>query len=183
MSTTSSFSGKKVLVVVAHTDDEVIFFGSMISTLAVSNTVRVVCMSSDRPSRFWKACRKLGAADSTTYEARYSGRDKNEYVPEDRETVLANLHSEYAQFNPELIVSHGPGGEYKNVYHMMVCDVVRNFSQGANVSCWSRIPGAPIVFPEAFEMKSKLLDAYGIPAPQNWNKFMHQREMYESSLP
>jgi hypothetical protein len=64
----------------------------------------------------------------------------------------------------------------------MVGNEVREICKRSRCPVWSRVPGAAIVFPETFEMKSKLLDAYGIPAPENWNKYMHQGETYESSL-
>lgn len=114
------------LLIVAHPDDETIFFGGTLQALAHMNW-EVICVTdgngdgrgSERKEEFQRACKALGVARAT----QFSFAD----VPDARLPLpeVEKALREYAGNRKfEKVLTHGPIGEYGHSHHQDVSVVV-----------------------------------------------------------
>lgn len=122
------------LVVVAHPDDETIFFGGLVQTYK-RRPWKVICVTdgnadgagAKRRKDFLNACKKLGvaAAEMWDFPDRY-----------DERIHVDNLAGRLKQENAGEVFTHGILGEYGHPHHQDVCLAVHKaFSSSHKV--WS----------------------------------------------
>lgn len=120
---------KYQLCIVAHPDDETIFFGGLLMT-SQDLPWKVICVTDGnadgngpaRKSDFENACREMGVSEANMLGFRdiYDVR-----LP------LSEIEKELAKLRtPEAIYTHGPLGEYGHPHHQDVSFVVHSFFQG-----------------------------------------------------
>lgn len=115
---------RRAAIVVAHPDDEVIFFGALAVRLAGEDwDVDVICVTGDfgspwttgtRRAEFFRACWALGA------KARMlSLKDEKGLLDE---AALARALAERVRWDRYArVLTHGPWGEYGHPHHVQVC--------------------------------------------------------------
>lgn len=147
----------RALLVVAHPDDETIFFGGLILGRKGDVDWTVVCVTSDgdanRKRQFTDACRALGITESLWWEFvdRYEQR-----LP--IENVIARLRALPAA---DEIYTHGIVGEYGHPHHQDVSYAVHCAFQGhpkLYSVAYNTFPEFEIqLSPEEFEIKARIL--------------------------
>jgi LmbE family N-acetylglucosaminyl deacetylase len=116
------FAGKKVLVVVAHHDDEVFTFGPLlVSIFRVVASMVIIAMSDLRDEKFQNACIWLNAKPITIAMNKYSKSES--YYIEDALEISEKLKPILLQETPDVVITHGTRieGEHYHPYHIMVC--------------------------------------------------------------
>lgn len=130
----------KILVVFAHADDETLLAGALISKLVYDgHEVRALCLApgdDDRTERLRKACDVLGV--STVETLRYSegemwpdepgdhaeANSGQEVAPRLSTVPMADLAARiggrFAEFNPEIVITHSVYGDYGHADHAAV---------------------------------------------------------------
>ena len=145
---------RRVLVVVAHPDDESYSCGGTIALLVQRGAqVRVVSCSRgeagnpdgiDRRDELRAACTVLGVTDVACLEFPDSAMSSR------LASLVVSLESEIAAFDPELILTHGADGAYGHVDHLAVYDAITQaavgrrigyfaFPRGAFASVWRKL--------------------------------------------
>lgn len=125
---------KQNLIVVAHPDDETIFFGGLVQTYR-RRPWKVICVTDgnadgvgmQRRLDFLSACKKLGAKEAEMWD-----------FPDlyDARVDVARLQQRLKQEKPVEVFTHGILGEYGHPHHQDVCLAVhRAFS--AEHKVWS----------------------------------------------
>jgi LmbE family N-acetylglucosaminyl deacetylase len=112
------------LIVVAHPDDEVIFFGGLILQLiSEGSRVDVICatgkfhpphMTSIRLAEFRRACWRMGARAHILGLAETRG-------PCQLDEITARLQIIKDRYTQDSVYTHGIWGEYGHIYHRSVC--------------------------------------------------------------
>jgi len=112
----------KVLIIVAHLDDETIFAGGLIQVFASFSEVYVLGLNtkdcSIRKSEFNKASEILG------FKSLYGELKQSSLC--DIEKIMSLVSSKIQDILPELVVSHGEYGEYNGNHHQAVYRAVMN---------------------------------------------------------
>ena len=131
-------AGKRVLLVVAHQDDEALFCGGLLSQIRGTSEVTVICMS--KPKHAWaveprnecfrQVCEKAGARAIVTDfpEARHVWSSAEllwRRRPEQIAAMQDLLRAEAEAFRPEVVITHNAAGEYGHCYHKVVHRVCR----------------------------------------------------------
>lgn len=157
------------LLVVAHPDDEVIFFFGTIARLKARGwSVHVVCVTgtSDTPAEttvrqreFWESCRRLRVSGELLHLLDARGASLCQEGLQERVSSLFSLH------RPLIVVTHNPWGEYGHLHHMQVSAAVHS-TFGNRVLC----PSGPLP-PRMMTALNE--DAYK-------SKIEHMRCSYES---
>jgi LmbE family N-acetylglucosaminyl deacetylase len=131
-------SNKRVLVVIAHQDDEALFCGALLSQIRGTSEVTVICMSKPKQERtiearnecFRRACEKVQArAITTTFpEARHVWSSAEllwREQPQQMASMQELLRREAGAFRPDVVITHNAAGEYGHCYHKVVHRVCR----------------------------------------------------------
>lgn len=183
MSTISVQDKSKILVVVAHTDDELIFFGDMINYHAnKGDIVGVASMSNDREEAFKTVCKKLGSEFAVCYSVPYSGRNKYRYDEDSIKNIEAMINEAIEIFAPKIVFTHGNEGEYGNAFHIRVAESTKRICKKLKIELYQRVlTNDESGYPNQFEFKEDLLNLYKLPKPESWSKYLKQRECYEKA--
>jgi LmbE family N-acetylglucosaminyl deacetylase len=169
--------GKKVLIVVAHQDDESLFFGGLLTRLGEDSPATVICMSAakhaddaeNRNGFLRNACAIVGArAITTTFrEARHVWSNVDLFMrsrPEQIAAMTKFLEEQAAAIRPDVIFTHNEVGEYGHCYHKVVHRVCRRVFRGKSLYCTAL--GSRIRDREVIEIKydpaqkKRLMDCY-----------------------
>lgn len=161
---------KRGLVVVAHPDDETLFFGGLMASRCDWQW-DVVCVTDGGPRRAERrmelraACKALGV-----HEVRELG------IPDVAGERLAVSGIEEALVGCggyDEVYTHGPLGDYGNPHHQDVCLAVHRFFQGDCPVYSVSTAICPIQFvtlsPDIFELKSRIMTTI---YKQEYERFM-----------
>lgn len=152
------------LLVVAHPDDESIFFGGLLAETARTQAWHVVCVTdgngegraAERALEFQKACQLLGVARCEQFDFADS---PGERLDVDRlQSLLEKLKSQ--EF--ERVYTHGVIGEYGHKHHQDVCVATHRAFATTSIPVFSN---AYNIFPDetvrlserAFRLKSEVM--------------------------
>lgn len=124
---------KKILVIVAHQDDESLFCGGLLTNIYTKSLLVIVCMSEakyksgivHRNNDFKKVCKRLGARAIVT-----NFKDSDQILQglenfykkrgnqiDDMKQFLNGLKEKY---KPDLVITHNEFGEYGHCYHKVI---------------------------------------------------------------
>lgn len=185
MNTILEVKNKNILFIVAHTDDETIFFGHLINKLSQNNNVMIMAMSDDRPHALQKACEILGAKFIAAINVLYSGRDKRQYdinsVDRIKSLIEENLRY-YILATIDIIVTHSMDGEYGNAYHARVAIAVKKYCEESNIDLWQRDDEGQLIIEDSAINKEKILALYRLPKPESWVKWCRSPEKYSQTV-
>jgi LmbE family N-acetylglucosaminyl deacetylase len=160
-----------ILFVVAHPDDETIFFGASIAALASSGArVDVVCVTGDfgtpaysaiREAEFRTACWQLG-----TRPQMLGLRDCRGALPLDAvqsALAIALRHREY-----DAVYTHGVWGEYGHPHHRNVCLAVHRVFGNGVLSLAGPLPPCSVKSLTMREWQAKRALAASVYRSQRW---------------
>lgn len=165
------------LLIVAHPDDETLFFGGLLASRA--GQVDVVCVTdgngdgrgAERKLEFESACRELGVREFQQLD--FFDDPHNRL---DVERLMKALRP-FKLKNYDEVFTHGPIGEYGHQHHQDVCFAVHNlFCKSARVfsAAYNCYPDFTIALSEAqYQKKCALL----------WNVYRKEVERFLNFLP
>lgn len=154
--------GGRGVVVVAHPDDESLWFAGLMIAWPLQWTVIACSIPESDPIRAWKfydACEILGATGKV--------------LPLQESGVYMPLRKSVMEFLPDLsdfdvIVTHGTAGEYGHRHHIELGDkIAAKYPSKTARGCYSLAEGELVVQldGEQFARKQKAIDAYDHMAP------------------
>ncbi|MHC1786285.1 MAG: PIG-L family deacetylase [Christensenellales bacterium] len=122
-----------LMVLFAHPDDEVLFFGGTIPYYAGQRGLKVlpVALSTGSPRRVSELLDCLWSLGLKTYpllgpfEDRYSFSLEDAYAKAGRRKVNTFITEIYRRFKPKVVVSHDINGEYGHGMHRLCADIAQ----------------------------------------------------------
>ncbi|MFH1710836.1 MAG: PIG-L family deacetylase [Nanoarchaeota archaeon] len=127
---------EKVLVVVAHPDDETVWMGgSLIKNCVIEKNWKVeiisLCRKNDteRTEKFFKVCRILNAQGFISDLDDSEEEDYKEITPED----ITRRVKKFINGNYDIIFTHGENGEYSHIRHKQIHNAVKGLLESGEL--------------------------------------------------
>lgn len=139
------FEGKAdLLVLSAHCDDELLFFGGVIPTYAGEKQMKViVCYLTDQThTRRSEALDGLWTCGVRAYPEMGVFTDVKVDTPEDcyyywtKEAVQEHVAALIQKYQPEVMVTHDTRGEYGHGAHKVCAQIAMEYADAQNESVW-----------------------------------------------
>ena len=177
-------TGKRILVVVAHYDDETIYAGGLLWELREKAKLNIMCCSQRAKARrnfqtaqdgFTTICCKLNG--------RYSIILGNGGKLDDRpklDDIQSLVEDEANHFKPDILITHNAKGEYHgHIYHKEVHRACMGLSDRFG-SIYVFANGIPYTHRVAYDVdaKKRLMDCYLPWKPGAYRKFVWKKERF-----
>ena len=123
---------KRVLVIVAHPDDETIWMGgTLLKNKNWNTTILSLCRKNDkdRSPKFKQACKVYKA------KAIISNLEDDKLYPIPVDKIIKKIKSLIKQKNYDHIFTHGEKGEYGHIRHIETHNAVKKMLDQQNLSC------------------------------------------------
>ena len=165
------FDGKDVLFIIAHADDEVIFFGSMLVAVAgIAKSITIAVMSPLRSDNLKGVCDSVGAT-CIQRDCGYYGKDPFEYSKDALIRVEEEIKSIITLVAPNVVVTHGQYTDYPHYHHyhrMMFYACVKCVPE--KITLIARGEGEIVCFYKKKVLM--LLNLYGENIIRKWSEFV-----------
>ena len=159
-----NFKDKKVLIVIAHPDDEVLYFGNLLLELRNSQTEIIIALVTkvkdsflsnlEREERFKDVCKNIGAKytflkynQSVTYPYKHKYYNKRNSIYlniKNYDSLCNDIVKLFFTFKPDFIFTHNTFGDPNNVYgyeghpdhrYISHCVVKSFFNSNMHLNC------------------------------------------------
>jgi LmbE family N-acetylglucosaminyl deacetylase len=124
---------KRILVIVAHPDDETIWAGGMLLRSKFNKTIICLCRKKDRDRtpRFKKACRILNAKG---YISDLDDSESGNYRKISSKDIIKRISKITKGKDYDYVFTHGENGEYGHQRHVEVHNAVLEMLRGKLLS-------------------------------------------------
>ena len=150
---------KKVLVIVAHPDDELIWMGGTLLRNKDKWDTKVICLTrrsdNDRYPKFLKACKALGVKGFI-----FDLNDKN-FNPLPQNKIIKTIEEAIEdERDYDYIYTHGKDGEYGHIRHIETHKAVDKMLKSGKLKCKN-------LFYFSYIKKENDYQGYSVPNPQS----------------